>query len=293
MPVAPGIVVDAPLLTPPPTGLVQSSPLVVEGANLPDAWEGGVRFQPEVCGPPFTWAVCSTGATSVLPGANNHRPARDFEPFAAVAYDSCSSFGADHEERAARARRALVAKDTWALEREFWAGTVVPANPRLASSSAQTVGSGLSPKLALATLTQALADAAAGRGMIHARPFLVTLWASVDLLRWAGNHWETIRGDIVVAGSGYPGTGPAAEAPTAAAEWAYATEMVQVYRGTIDARPANSAEIAEAFGKDAATGLYNNTLTFRSQRMLAAVHNGCAAPNGVSTHSAVSVNTTL
>jgi hypothetical protein len=291
MPTGPGDVVAAPPLAPPVQGLVRSTPLLVEDNALPARWEAGVRFAPEVCGLPGVWAVCST---AVLPSGNNRRAVRDYEPFAAVAYDECSAFGLNEQERQARARRALLAKDTLVLEREFWSGTLLATNPRLADATkAEVLGYGLQPVLALAALSQGLADAGVGLGMIHVRPWLATLWLSKNLLRWDGQRWVTLRGDIVVAGSGYPGTGPSGELPAGGVEWAYATELVQVYRGNVDARPANADEVAvmEAMQKDPATGNYNNTLAYRAQRMLAAVHNGCAAPDPAFTHVAVSVNT--
>lgn len=293
MPVNPGVVVGGPPLTPPPLGLIQNTPLLVEGTALPERWEGGVRFSPEVCGLPGVWAVCSTGQ---LASGNNRRAIREYEPFVAIAFDECSAFGLGIEERAARARRALVAKDSLTLEREFWAGTLNPANPRLASAAqAEVLGYGYAPVQAMAVLTQGMSDAGVSRGMIHCRPYVLTFWLAKNVVRWVGNHYENARGDIVVPGSGYPGTGPNGELPVAGTEWAYGTEMVQVYRGQVLARPATEAEetmLSEAARRDPATGRFDNVLTFRAERMLAAVHNGCAAPDPTYTHVGVSVNTT-
>lgn len=92
-----------------------------------------------------------------------------------------------------------------------------------------------SPKQALLALTQALGNCGLGiRGFIHAPVYLAEEWAEDGLIKEKDDNslfTTNIRGDYVVGGSGYSGTGPEGhtlETPEDGYAWAYASAPVGV-----------------------------------------------------------------
>lgn len=210
----------------------------------------------------------------------NHPAVESSEPFFVLARDSCSTFGYATADYAARARRALLAKEGKAIERELWTGTLVPGNRNIAQGSATTVGTaGMARGLGLSTLVQAIADSGGSRGMIHARPLLVEQWWGDGLLRIESGKLMTGTGVPVVAGSGYLGTGPAGQAVAGGVEWAYATDTMVVYRGPVVTFPDGDNALAQATDKT------TNRVEFRAERGAAVAWSGCV-------HAAASINVT-
>ena len=228
-----------------------------------------------------------TGLAFVIYGRTsptNRLAAQGYDSFAVDAYDYCSTFGFEAADYEGRARRALAARESKAVELEFWRGTVHPANPHLDNSGANpipptTLAAGAAQTLALglALLVQALADGNGGVGMIHARPFLVERWYGLYLLRQATDgKLYTGNGNLVVPGSGYPGTGPAGQAVTATSEWAFATDAVEVHRGPVEVFANTPAETMNRS---------TNQITVRAERLYGLAWNGI-------TSSAVNINPT-
>lgn len=218
----------------------------------------------------------------------NNRPGKiRYDSFAVEAHDVCSTFGFPAGEYEARARRLLAARESKAVEAEWWVGLLFPQNPHLAKvagtngTNATTLAGGVAQglRIALALLTQALADNNGGTGMIHARPFLVELWAGLQLIRvdGGGKIW-TYTGNPVVAGTGYPGTGPNGEARAAGSEWAFCSDEVIVHRGPMFV-PMAGGVTAEN------TDYVNNQVRLRAERQYALTTNGCVV-------AAINVNPT-
>jgi hypothetical protein len=117
---------------------------------------------------------------------------------------------------------------------------------------------------------QSIADNRLGKGMIHARPFLVTMWSSFGLLR-ADNSGKlfTFNGNPVVPGYGYTGASPAGVAPTTTSVWAYATSYPQIHRGEVEVF-ASEQDRAASFDRT------NNTVTVRAMRLYSVAFNTCA-----------------
>lgn len=230
-------------------------------------------------------AATAAGATFTISGrvyGGNRSAAREHLPFIVDAYDACSTFGFVAAEYEARARRALAAREGKAVEKEFWTGTLFSSNPHLASGgSVTTLAAGAAQGLrrALALLEQAAADQNAGRGMIHVRPKVMSLWAGLDMVvRGSGGKWETPNGHLVVAGAGYTGSAPDGTAPTATQEWGYVTDPVEVHRGPVEvfAPGINGATVDRQ----------SNEVTVSAQRLYSVMFNGCAL-------SAVKIDTTV
>ena len=101
--------------------------------------------------------------------------------------------------------------------------------------------------------------------MIHATPELVSMWTHTGALREDGPRLVTVaKGTIIVAGSGYPGTGPLGHANAAATAdtcWAFASGLVHLRYSEIVVTPDNMRE---------ALNRANNTVTYGASRYAAA-----------------------
>jgi len=201
---------------------------------------------------------------------------------------TCSSFGfkaANYEERA---RRQLEANKHKALEYEFWTGNINPSNISLVRGTPNddlhvlnpggaAAPTAVSPSMALVMLEQALANCGSGgRGLIHATTGLVERWSGLYVVSPMDEFPIPVemittrsRGDIVVNGSGYPGTGPLGQPPPGPGEtWAYATGMVNIRMGQTEIYPK---EMKEALDRR------TNTVTYRGEVVASAVHDGCCS----------------
>lgn len=271
MATGPGEVIAAPPITPFPTGLLRSAAIT---GHDDIHFGSALEWPPENCTNATVLDPCSA---ALLPTATN-RPAKiRFDAFAVHTYDVCSAFGWQTAEYEARARRAIAARESKAVEAEWWTGTLFSTNPHLAKAAgangpnATTLAGGAaqSLRISLAFLVQELADRNGGAGMIHCRPFLAQMWYGLQLLRvdGAGKLW-TVTGNQVVPGAGYPGTGPAAEVVTTTSEWAFATDEVAVHRSS-DVAVFGAGANAESIYKD------TNTVLNRAERLYALTFNGC------------------
>lgn len=284
MPIGPQDAVPAPPLAAPAQGLLVAAD-VIDHTEGDARGMNGVAWSPEHCGDLEVWAASCGSNAAKLAGRN--RPANlAAEPFAVIARDECSTFGFRAADYEARARRALDAKQGKAIEAEFWSGTLIPANPNLSDATATVVGTGLGLRLALATLSQALAVGNGGIGMIHARPLVVLQWFALGLLRLDQGKLRTAMGNLVVAGYGYAGTGPAGQAPANGTEWAYATDTVIVERWPVIVSPEAEDGMSDAERIAQATDRTTNLVSFRAERMAVPKWSACV-------HAAVEVNVTI
>lgn len=201
-----------------------------------DRWENGFTYTPELSREDsmelYVEGTLAVGVTPLKRTDFTTPPDAWYDPFEVVAHDTRSTFGlrADsYQARAQRAMRALLAHEAYMAEEEFWTGARVPTNYHLAGSPdtpltsphrtidgwglptaapGTTLGVAVGLKRGMAALNQAIADADAGVGMIHATPYLVELWSSTAPGRFSQGQLFTINGNIIVPGYGYPGTGP-------------------------------------------------------------------------------------
>jgi hypothetical protein len=232
-------------------------------AASPARWENGVAFQAAACDAlePLPWVLCRTEPAELA--TIERGAASGWTPIALLGFDRCSALDGDGPERRQRAEDNLNATASWQAEREFFDGVATTGlsdppgpNPYLTDGSATEVTGGPhTHAVALARLEQELAECLHGqRGMIHATPEVVTLWAAEGLVRTEGGLLVTAVDSIVVAGSGYSGNDPDGAAPAAGSSWAYGTSLVYALRGpVIDLTPDLVARID--------TG--DDTLTYR------------------------------
>lgn len=271
MPTGPAEIIIPPVLLAFPAGLLRAA-TVIGHDDL--HFGSAIEWSPENAADAQVVDPCAVLSKGT---AGNHPATIRYDAFAVEAHDICGTFGFGAAEYEARARRTLAARESKAVEREWWTGTLSSANPHLAkavstngpATTTLSGGAAQSLRVAFALLVQALADLNAGPGMIHARPFLCELWGSLQLVRRdSSGKLRSACGVQVVAGAGYPGTGPAAEARTATSEWAYATDDVVVHQGDVG-MPARGVN-AETLDRT------TNTNTNRAERAYALAFNGAA-----------------
>lgn len=240
-----------PALQPPTISLVRSS-LPVED-DTEGRWVNGYSFQPLPAYQGWTDDPCAAGGsrandtTNGNPGNTPPGPGtRIWTPPVHRTWDRCSSFGYRVHDYKERATNAMEIATYGLVETEFWTGaqaqrsgwgtsgggsgggTDNSGNLWLASAHATVISGGTTPSIirAIEIAEQAIASCGSGgRGMIHctvgAQPQLPNVRREGDLLL-------TARDTIVVAGVGYPGTGPDGSTPPGGQTWIYATGLTQI-----------------------------------------------------------------
>lgn len=200
-------------------------------------------------------AVTGTGAVPE-PSAKTHNSSqvlRGATPFTPYTRFDCSPVG--NADAARMAQDALAQSETWQVEHAFWTGQVdgkTLAFPHLAanaevvdSQGAQlqpnptvvTSGAAVDVATALGLLEEGLANCYNGRGVVHVPVRVLPTLDMLGIVRVVGDHLETLKGNLVSVGGGYPGTSPAG-APAAAGEaWIYATGAVFLLRGDVRILP--------------------------------------------------------
>jgi hypothetical protein len=230
-------------------------------------------------------AYTDASATTVgaaVPGSNTTggpstygQPAtRQWVPYAVVAEDGCSAFGFDEHDYIGRAQRLLDMSESAAIEKELWTGTIAQAkgypNDYLANNATVTdLTPGTVPSITrgIQILEDGIANTGAGaQGMIHVQPETTP---SLLNARRVGNLLLSELDNIIVPGTGYPGTGPGGAAPASGYSWIYATNIVNVRKGPMITVPDNFAEALDWGQAD-----QPNTIRFRAMEMACADWDG-------------------
>lgn len=277
--------------TPPAHGLLvtadEASDLSFESAgNGEDRWGQGFVVQPENCVEASTWDPnCETwpsnrdgdgpmGNKVEKSESGSNESSYIVLPFVIETPFTCDATGFQAVDFKGRARRQLAAATSKAMEYEFATGGLTGAagNPYLEAASVTVLSSGsaYSPVDALARLGAALSACGhGGRGMIHAP----TIWVDKllaeggDMVREVGNRLvTTARGDRIVAGTGYPGTGPGGIDPPDGDVYVYATGPV-MYRLSEPILFPDS--LSEALDRK------TNTVEYRAERGAAVYFDPC------------------
>lgn len=259
-------------------GLLDSSfELIVE-----DRWEMGFTFLPEIDYDAGTVELC-TG----LPVGQSSLPDRtgpavvEYYPFGIEIDVVCPSRGFQTADYVGRARRAIELAQSKAAEAEFWLGTSSPLdgatklNQNLVGDGAMIAAGTTNTLDALGVFTEYLADQGqAARGMIHVSPRLALRWVEAGMVVREGRRLVTVvRGDIVVAGAGYAGTGPTGQAaPGASEEYGFVTGLVYSKLGDVEITPST---LGEAIDRN------TNVVQYRASRTAAVVHDNTVQPGAL------------
>lgn len=271
----PGLVVEQPHLHRPRLSLLSAADFPVMTPDEKLRFGLGFKYFPEGAVVTGIWPMCETNATDPgspdfaaqtsktpnVPLTSVTNPwidsigAVDFWPYTVYASDAASTGTLLFRRGEERALRKLDVAVPFNLEYELWTGSlnvVGRSNPSL-QNSATTLAGPVTPMDAIALLEQAVATGDARgqqeggfRYMIHMRPKVLD-WLAANgdnnLMRREGNMWLTPMDNILVAGRGYPGTGPAKDtggvangpgiyaagaAVTATSEWMYISPVVEI-----------------------------------------------------------------
>lgn len=213
-------------------------------------WQGGITWMERCPAGDTTYDEClsvtGTGSPPQPPAktADVGQGFRGATPFTAYAEFECSPVGIPEAESIAS--DALARVEQKQVETAFWTGvaggqpvvfphlsadTEVLDGTVVLQSAATPVVTGADAAHALGALEQELADCYSGQGLIHVpRSALPTLAA------WNLAHVDddgrlvTTAGNLIVAGTGYTGSGPDGAAAADGTAWIYATGAAWGYR---------------------------------------------------------------
>jgi len=221
-------------------------------------WRMGVMY-PVVCGDASTtYDICIVDENDDTPNPTKTETAarlwRAATAFTVYTRIDCSPVGW-WDDAEANIREAIRRYEPKTVEATFWTGIVAGdadiAFPHLAADSEVFVEDDqpagmvmLQPAASvpvtgtvdvvegLGVLEQQLADCYGAQGLIY-----VTLPVFEELLNellvfQRNNRWFTGKGNMVVPGSGFPGTAPNGSAAPTGTSWMYATGALMGYRGT-------------------------------------------------------------
>lgn len=264
--------VDPPRVQPPRVSLLASAEEVNDGTR----WTSGLTFEPYGCGyNGGRMPVCVTDESEYNDKdfTSEHRVV-EVEPFVVWYGDSCSAATFRSRNFTDRATTAFLAAESALMAQELWAGDIASSegypNPYFGDGNADVVSGAFPAAQALARLQWELAQSITSRGMIHATRDVATAWYEAGGIRREGALLLDVYDNIIVADSGYPGTGPNGEARTDTTAWAFATDLVQVRRdGQVRLLPGEG-EFAAAMDRD------TNLIEWRAERLVAAYWSVCA-----------------
>lgn len=206
-----------------------------------ERWQLGITYRPHryLSGGSYDPTACAAQSLTVTA----HPPIVEWDAYAIWHGEVCEvARPAALGELRQDAINMLEVQSSHKVERVLWTGkadgaALFPPNVGLASavidSGATVVGTGLGVVPGFTALINALNDCLGGaRGMIHvpseALPFL-------DFFQLVTRQGTQLVGrsvdHLIVAGSGYTGSGPGDIAPAAGFTWFYATTPVQVRLG--------------------------------------------------------------
>ncbi|WP_345633706.1 hypothetical protein [Streptomyces lacrimifluminis] len=227
-----------------------------DSVQTPDAggahWQQGVTWEDRCPTGDTTYDEClsvtGTGSPPEPPAktANVVQESRGALPFTVYARFDCSPIGLGDAQTVAQ--DALARVEQLQVERAFWTGTAggqPVVFPHLAADTetldgeivlqpvATPVVTGADIVTALGLLEQELAECYAGQGLIHVPRSVLPTLDAWNLVEAVDGRLVTTAGNLVVAGGGYPGTGPDGAAPADGTTWIYATGAAWGYRSNV------------------------------------------------------------
>jgi hypothetical protein len=150
-------------------------------------------------------------------------------PFTVYGSYECSPVGHTIQYAQDRATEHLLAREEARVEQALWTGDL--GNVGFAEDAENAGGSVDSLINAIADLEAWIAREYGSVGVIHLSRDAAAVGAAVSaILVTRGNVMFTSLGTPVVAGAGYPGTGPTGQTPSAGQTYVYATPALVGYR---------------------------------------------------------------
>ena len=216
-------------------------------------WQNGVTWIERCPTGDTTYDEClsvtGTGSAPAPPAKtpNVEQELRGATPVTVIAEFQCGPVGLGEAQTVAQ--DALARVEQHQLETAFWTGLAADRAvvfPHLAADAEVTDGdvvlqttaspvvTGADVATALGALEQELADCYKGQGLIHVPRSALPTLAAWKLARVDDDgRLVTPGGNLIVAGGGYPGTGPDGATPAAGTTWMYATGAAFGYRSNV------------------------------------------------------------
>lgn len=244
MAIAPAGLVIGAARSPLPYGLFSVVPFRPGG----DRWEAGTQWEAGTCDPADGiggYDCADPGDTVGLPKnlATNNGGVGSASQFTIYGHFNCSPVGYTQESAEGLAVAHLLAREEARVEQALWTGDL-GNTPAFEDTGTTTLGTGpVAPKTGLALLEQWIGAVYGSLGVIHLTRFAASLLSGS--LTSSGGRLATKLGTPVVAGAGYPGTGPAGEPATATAQWAYATPALFGYRSDVFTPSNNRGDLLD------------------------------------------------
>jgi hypothetical protein len=216
-------------------------------------WQNGVTWIERCPTGDTTYDEClsvtGTGNPPAPPAKtpNVEQELRGATPVTVIAEFQCGPVGLGEAQTVAQ--DALARVEQHQLETAFWTGLAADQSvvfPHLAADAEVTDGevvlqttaspvvTGADVATALGALEQNLADCYKGQGLIHIPRSALPTLAAWKLARVDDDgRLVTPGGNLIVAGGGYPGTGPDGSTPADGTTWMYATGAAFGYRSNV------------------------------------------------------------
>jgi len=206
-----------------------------------DRWEAGTESETLTCEPlagigPWQCDIPREGTTLGIPKTiitSEGDPAAA-DVFTVYGTFVCSPVGWTPQRAQERSAELLMIREENRVEQAFWSGDL-DNDPNLVDSGTDLTAATAVPYLTgLGMLEDHVATEYGSLGVIHMMRGAATYGLAVGALVSTGGRLTTKLGTPVVAGGGYPGTGPGAlGAPAAGTAWLYITPAIFGYRTEI------------------------------------------------------------
>lgn len=270
MAIAPrGFVVKSPRCNQPPKyGLLSSIDPI--SPSDPHWMASGIEWEDFICGPAIDAFIdqCPP-ATGYTKPADRSQQFCHAEPFVVVGSYDCGPVGRPAGEAFEVARQRLLTWESYRVENVLWTGITqdgegVSPSFAFGNEDCEIVAEDLSPAgaidpvSAVALLEAALGEQVSCGGTLHIPYGLMAYLAANHLLIKDGDELYSPTGFKIVAGHGYPGSGPDNTAADAGETWIFATGPMIIARSNVMMVPDTIGESVDR--------LINN-VTVRAERM--------------------------
>lgn len=243
---APKPVVDGPIKQPFPFGFFSVAAPREPGAGSPH-WQNGIQWESLGCPGlgSFGDVECDHSSHADFPKtfeSSDHL--NEATPFGVYGEYVCKAPGHTIEHAQEFAAQRLLTFEQAEVERIFWTGE--KGNPSLLGSTIETVTTGeVSAMCAMGALENFISSHYGVNGVIHASRGAALALMAADLVEAKGSMLQTKIGTPVIAGAGYPRTGPDGDIPNNHSTWVFASPMPIVYRSEIFAPSAQATDLLD------------------------------------------------
>lgn len=206
-------------------------------------WEGSVQFESLACtpaggrgGPECDPEAAVIGLPKDL-SASTRGELGEASSFTVFGWFNCSPFGFGFEGGQEGALEHLQAREQARVEQAFWTGDL--GNTPTLQGATILGGGAVKGKLGLGLLEAWIAKNYGSKGVIHMTRAMATEYGFDK----DGDQLVTKLGTPVVAGAGYPGTGPSGQVPTGNQSWIYVTPAMFGYRSEVFTSSARGGDL--------------------------------------------------